>query len=271
MLVLGIMAFVVGASVGSFLNVVADRLPSGRSLVHPGSYCESCQRPLGSVDLLPVLSYLWLRGKCRHCGAAIPVRLVWVEVATGALFTLVFVRYGIGVEFVVLCVAVSFLVAVALIDLDHGLILNRMVYPTIAVLLVLAPFWTQLGLSRTLFSNSGLLASFFNSLLAGIGAFLLFLIITLAYPRGMGGGDVKLAGLLGLLVGYPGVLVTLWIAVITGGAVAVSLLVLRKKSRKDAMPFGPFLALGAMTALLAGGDIVSRYQDATTQVMNLWV
>ena len=267
---LGVLAFAMGASVGSFLNVVADRLPSGRSLVHPRSYCESCQRTLDSADLLPVLSYLWLRGKCRHCGAAIPLRLVWVEIATGALFTLIFVRYGFGVEFVVLCVSVSFLVAVALIDLEHGLILNRMVYPTIGVLLVFAPFWTQLGLSRALLGNSGLLASFFNSLLAGVGAFLLFLIIMLAYPRGMGGGDVKLVGLLGLLVGYPGVLVTLWIAVISGGAVAVSLLLLRKKGRKDAVPFGPFLALGAIAALLAGSDIVSRYQEATAQVLNFW-
>lgn len=136
---------------------------------------------------------------------------------------------------------------------------------------IAAPFWTELGLSRTLLGESGLLASFFNSLLAGMGAFLLFLIITLAFPRGMGGGDVKLAGLLGLLVGYPGVLVTLWIAVVSGGGVAVSLILLRKKSRKDAMPFGPFLALGAIAALLAGSDIVSRYRDVTAQVWNLWV
>ena len=268
---LGMLAFAMGASVGSFLNVVADRLPSGRSLVHPRSYCESCQRSLGSVDLLPVLSYLWLKGKCRHCSAAIPLRLVWVEVATGGLFTLVFARYGIGIEFIVVCVSVSFLVAVALIDLEYGLILNRMVYPTIVVLLALAPFWTQLGLSRALLGNSGMVASLFNSLLAGVGAFLLFLIIMLAYPRGMGGGDVKLAGLLGLLVGYPGVLVTLWIAVISGGVVAVGLLVLRKRGRKDAMPFGPFLALGAVAALLAGSDIVSRYQDVTAKVVSFWV
>ena len=260
-ILLGVLVFVGGASVGSFLNVVADRMPTGRSLSKPRSFCESCGRTLTSIDLVPVVSYLVLRGRCRHCGAIIPVRLMVVEAVTGALFTIVYVRYGLELEFVVLAAAVSLLLAVALIDLEHGLILNRIVYPSAGVLIILAPFWTEFDLSRSFFGSSSMAASLANSLLAGAGAFLAFLLILIAFPRGMGAGDVKLAGLLGLLVGYPGILISVWIAIVGGGAVAIALLLLRRKGRKDAIPFGPFLAAGALVVVLAGSDIISKYQD----------
>ncbi|MCH8205629.1 MAG: prepilin peptidase [Chloroflexi bacterium] len=256
---LGVLAFAIGASIGSFLNVVADRLPSGRSLISPRSYCEACNRPLTSLDLVPVLSFLGLRGRCRHCSAAIPARVVAVEAATGVLFVVAYVRYGLGFDFVVVCAALSLLLVVGLIDLERGLILNRIVYPSIVALLVVAPFWSELGLPRTFFGSEGLSSSLLNSVLAGLGAFLFFMGITLAYPKGMGGGDVKLAGLLGLLLGYPGVLIALWIAVIAGGSVAVALLLTKKKGRKDAIPFGPFLSFGALVVLLGGTDVTSQY------------
>ena len=256
---LGVLAFAIGASVGSFLNVVADRLPDGRSLVSPRSYCEACNKPLTSLDLVPILSYFGLRGRCRHCGAGIPARVVVVEAAAGLLFTVAYLRYGLGLDFVVLCAALSLLLVVGIIDLERGLILNRVVYPSILVLLVVAPFWSELGLPRTFFGNEGLFFSLLNSVLAGLGAFLFFMGITLAYPQGMGGGDVKLAGLLGLLLGYPGVLIGLWISIISGGAFAVALLLTKKKGRKDAIPFGPFLSLGAVVVLLGGSDVTSWY------------
>ena len=181
-----------------------------------------------------------------------------IEATSGLLFLVVYLRYGLGLDFVVLCAAVSLLLVLALIDIEQGLILNRIVYPSIVALFVLAPFWGELGLSRSFLDDDGLLGSFLNSILAGFGAFGLFLAITLAYPQGMGGGDVKLAGLVGLLVGFPGVLVSLWITIVSGGLVAVLLLLLRKKGRKDAIPFGPFLALGAMIVLLAGTETASN-------------
>ncbi len=257
---LGLLAFLMGASVGSFLNVVADRLPEGQSLIQPRSFCGSCRRTLGSLELVPILSYLWLRGRCRYCRASIPARLMAVEGATGLLFIVIYLRFGLGAEFVVLAAAVSLLLVVALIDLERGLILNRLVYPSAVAFLILAPFWPQLGLSQTFPGSSGMVASFLSSLTAGIGAFLVFLAIALRYPQGMGGGDIKLAGVIGLLVGFPGVLSALWLSVVSGGLVGLYLVLVRKKARKDIMPFGPFLSLGAIVALLAGRDLAFWYR-----------
>ena len=259
-IILGVLIFAIGASVGSFVNVVADRIPAGKSLVRPRSSCSSCGRALSRIDLVPILSYLVLRGRCRHCGAGIPLRVLAVELATALLFTAVYLKFGLGVEFVLTSAAVALLLAVAIIDLEHGLILNRIALPSSVALLLIAPFWTELGLPRAFFGYPTLVASLLNSLVAGAGAFLLFLVVALAYPRGMGGGDIKLAGLLGLLVGFPGVVVALWGAVVTGGVVAIALLMLRRKQRKDAIPFGPFLSLGGVVVLLTGSEIVSAYQ-----------
>lgn len=258
--VLAVVMFAIGASVGSFVNVVADRLPAGQSLVSPRSHCGSCKRPLSKLDMVPLLSYLWLRGRCRYCGEPISPRVFAVELVTALLFTAAYLRYGAGVEFALTATAVALLMAVAIIDLEHGLILNRVVLPSSVVLLALSPFWNELGLSRTFLDSSGFMASLVNSLASGAGAFLVFLGVALLYPNGMGGGDIKLAGLLGLLVGFPGILVALWGAVFTGGVVAIALLILRRKGRKDAIPFGPFMSLGGIVVLLFGTEIVSSYQ-----------
>ena len=256
----GVFAFAVGASVGSFINVVADRLPESQSLVSPRSYCDSCKRPLPNMEKVPILSYLWLRGRCRDCGATISRRVFVVEVLTALLFTAVYWRVGgLGLDFAIISLSASLLLAVAVIDLEHQLILNRIVFPSAVVFLLLAPFWTELDMPRTLLESSGVIASFLNSVASGVGAFLLFLIIFIAYPQGMGGGDVKLAGLIGLMVGYPAVIAALWSGIVAGGALALALLALRRKGRKDAMPFGPFLAFGGIVVLLAGSDLLSMY------------
>ena len=172
-----------------------------------------------------------------------------VEAATGLLLLGVFLRYGNGADFLIVGGAIAVLAAITLIDLDHRLILNEtVIFGTVAAL-VLAPFWTEIGLTRSFLGDETVLASFVNSIVAGTGAFLAFLLVFLLFPRGMGAGDVKLAGMLGLLVGYPGVVVALWLAVIVGGAVAALLLTFGRKGRKDAIPFGPFLALGSTVAL----------------------
>ena len=267
---LGALAFLLGVSVGSFVNVAADRLPGGRSLVRPRSFCESCNRTLTSLDLVPVVSYLWLRGRCRHCGARIPLRSPLVELSTGALFTLTYLRFGYSAETVVVCAALSILLIVTLIDLEHGLILNVIVFPTMAALVVLAPFWSELGFARPLLGSLGMPASLFNSLIAGSGAFAIFLAIALISPGGMGAGDVKFVGVLGLMLGFPGVLFALWLAVVTGGLVAATFLLLRKRGRKDAIPFGPFLALGAAMVLLVGTDLNTGYQEFAARLTGFW-
>ena len=194
-----------GASVGSFLNVVADRLPAEKSVVTPRSHCQGCGRPIPARDLVPVLSYLWLRGRCRHCRERIPARVIAVEVLAGALFAASYLKFGWGAPFIVACAGVALLMAVAVIDLEHRLIPNRIVIPAVAVLAVLAPFWPELGIDRSLVFEQVHLSSLANSLAAGGGALLVFLAVKAVYPAGMGAGDVKMAGMMGLLVGYPGI------------------------------------------------------------------
>ena len=271
----GLWALLVGLSVGSFINVAADRLPQGRSLVKPRSFCDTCNRPLASRDMVPVLSYLWLKGRCRYCGASIPVRVMLTEAATGLLFVILYIKFGFGIEFVVACAIVTLLLVVTIIDLEHRLILDRVIFPSMVALLLLASLWPLLGdprfflgdLPRFFLGDPGLLDSFLNSVAAGFGAFLVFLVIYLIYPPGMGFGDVKLAGLLGLMVGFPGILVALWIASIAGGLVAIALMLLRKKGRKDAIPFGPYLAGGGLIAFLAGSELMAKYQELAVKLL----
>ena len=262
----GLFAFIIGASVGSFLNVAADRVPSGRSLIRPRSYCEFCERPLASFDMVPVISYAWLRGKCRHCKAIIPFRVVLVEAVTGAIFLGVFLLQGFGVDFVVLCACISLLVAISLIDLEHGLILDVMVFPSIVLLLLLAPFWSEIGFSRSFLGDETLIASLANSSLSGLGAFLVFLVVAMINPAGMGGGDVKFAAVLGLMAGFPGILMTIWLSAIGGGLIAIGLILARRKTRKDSIPFGPFMAVGAAVALIAGPDLMTWYRGLAAAI-----
>ena len=265
--IFGLFAFGIGASAGSFLNVAADRLPAGQSLVTPRSHCSGCERPIPVHDLIPVLSYLWLRGRCRHCRERIPPRVVAVEIAMGALFAALYLKFGWGLPFAVYGAGVALLAAIAVVDWEHRLIPNRLVIPAALVLLALAPLWPELGIDRALFFEQVHLASLTNSLAAGAGAFLVFLAIRAVYPAGMGAGDVKMAGMLGLLVGFPGIVVALWTAVVLGGAVALGLLALGGRSRKDAMPFGPFLSTGGTLALLAGTEITDLYFATTDRLI----
>ncbi len=254
-----VFAFFIGTSVGSFVNVVADRLPAGQSLVRPGSHCPVCHTHLRTFDLVPVLSYLWLRGRCRYCGAAIPGRLPLVEAGTGLLFALALATYGLSAAFAAAAVILGLLVAITIIDLEHGLILDRVVLPASVAALVMAPLWPLVGVEREFYVWSGPLESLASSLVGGGAGFLFFLAIALVRPGGMGGGDVKLAGLLGLLLGLAGTVIAVWIAAVAGGGVAAALLLLRKRGRRSEIPFGPFLAGGAAVARLAGSQIQSWY------------
>ena len=260
-IILYIIFTILGLLIGSFLNVCIDRLPNKKSIVLPPSRCDSCGRRLTAPDLIPIFSYLRSRGKCRYCGAPIPQRVLWVEITTGALFALLFWKFGLTGDYAITVFYTCVFLVLFVIDLEHQLILNVIVYPMMAVALVISfihPFTADatnyIHLTNSTTVNSGL-----NSLIAGAGAFILFFIIVIVSRGGMGGGDINMAGLIGLIVGYPQVFTAIMIAIITGGLVAIFLLVTKIKKRKEGIPFGPFLAVGAVVALLYGKVILDWY------------
>lgn len=247
-----IIIFLLGISIGSFLNVCIDRLPAKKSLVTPPSHCDNCQHRLSPADLIPILSYLWLRGRCRYCGASIPLRSLMIEVLTGLLFVLFLWRYDLGAEFAAGIFFCSIFIVIMFIDLDHQLILNKITYPAAVAALIISIFEPQ----EALF---GSLPGVVDHILAGILGFTFFLTVALIKPGGMGWGDVKLAGLIGLVTGLRLVMLALFIGIFFGGVIVSALLLLKIKGRKDAIPFGPFLVLGPIVALLWGQGMVDWY------------
>jgi leader peptidase (prepilin peptidase)/N-methyltransferase len=241
-----------GLAVGSFLNVCIDRLPRNESIVNPPSHCPACQQKLTFKDLIPVFSYLRLRGRCRYCQAAIPRRLFWVEFATGLIFALLCWHYGLSVELGVMAFYACLFIIIFVIDLEYGLILNKVVYPSMVVALLLAllpqPWLTQM-----------IISGIANAALGGAIGFGIFLLIAIASRGGMGWGDVKLAALIGLATGFPLVFLSIIMGAILGGIVAVVLVVAKKRNRRQTIPFGPFLALAAMVTLLWGSNILNWY------------
>jgi len=241
-----ILALVLGLAIGSFLNVVAYRLPRGESLLHPPSHCPSCDTPIRWYDNLPVVGWLSLRGRCRACGARISWRYPVVEAATGILFALVVATQDETIRIVLGLLLVTALVPITLIDLDHRLIPNKITLPASVAALA-----------------AGLLLDIHfvpEQLIAAAGAFAFFFLAAWLYPRGMGMGDVKLAGMLGLYLGRA-VAPAIFIALITGvlvGAVIIAR-VGQAAGRKTAVPFGPFLALGGIVAFFVGDPIMNAY------------
>ncbi len=241
-----------GMVVASFLNVCCDRLPARESLIYPPSHCSACQHRLSAKDLIPVFSYLWLRGRCRYCQVPIPRRLLWVEIGTAVLFGLAYWRYGLSIELAIALFYICLFIVILVIDLEHRLILNRVVYPALAVALLISIFFS------IFFPQSKIVPEIAQAAIGGGIGLVLFLLVVLISRGGMGWGDVKLAALIGLVTGYL-VIVALLMGIILGGLVAVLLLTLKIKKRKEAIPFGPFLSLATIVTLLWGSDILSWY------------
>jgi leader peptidase (prepilin peptidase)/N-methyltransferase len=238
---------VFGALIGSFLNVVIHRVPLGESIVSPGSRCPECGVDIKPWDNVPVLSWLLLRGRCRNCGTSISPRYPAVELVTGVTFAAVAATRGVDDDLVLQLPLVAVLIAVAGIDLEHRIIPNRIVGPA-AVYGVIAGAVVMTD-------------SMAELLIAGAAAFTVMLLIVLAYPRGMGMGDVKLAGMMGLYLGKS-VIPALFIGFLAGTLVGVTMMAREGSSaRKKALPFGPFLALGGIVALLVGPELIDLYED----------
>ena len=234
---------------GSFLNVVAFRLPRGESLVRPGSHCPSCGAAVRRYDNVPVLSWLWLRGRCRGCGERIAPRYRLVEAVTAVLFVAVLAVEGVDVDALPGLALVAMLVPTTLIDLEYRIIPNA-----------LMAVGAALGLGLVAVTDPSQLA---EHLVAAAAAGGFFFVVVLAYPGGMGMGDVKLAAVLGLYLGAS-VIPALVVALLAGTLVGVVIIARKgaKAGRKTAVPFGPFLALGGIVGLLAGPAMIDWYLRA---------
>jgi leader peptidase (prepilin peptidase)/N-methyltransferase len=245
------LAALAGLVIGSFLNVVAHRLPRRESLVAPGSRCPSCGAPVKPYDNVPVVSWLLLRGRCRSCGAPISPRYPLVEAATAVLFASVVLVKGADRHAWLGLVFVALLVPVALIDLEHRIIPNRLLAPAAVAALAIQAAVDVDKLPEHLIAA------------AAAGGF--FLLAALAYPRGMGMGDVKLAAVMGLFLGRA--VAPALLAALIAGTLVGAVVIARKgaaEGRKTAVPFGPFLALGGVVGLLAGGPIIDWYLRSFT-------
>jgi leader peptidase (prepilin peptidase)/N-methyltransferase len=249
-----LLAFVLGACVGSFLNVVIHRLPRGESLVAPRSRCPSCGTEIAAYDNVPILSWLLLRGRCRRCGTAISFRYPLVELLTALIALALHGRFGFSLEFLVAFYFACTLLAIAYIDLDHQIIPDVLSLPGVGVGLVAAPL---------LHPGTWLDAIQAAVLGALLGGGILFA-VAWTYERstgreGMGGGDIKLLAMVGAFLGWQGVLLTLLLGSLVGSVIGVSIMVARGADAKLAIPFGPFLSIGAFVALFWGSAIVSWY------------
>ena len=237
-----------GLIAGSFLNVVIARLPAGESLVRPPSRCPHCGHDVRPYDNVPVLSWLVLRGRCRDCGESIAARYPLVEALTAALFAAVVAVFGADEDALPGLALVAVLVPVTFIDIDRRIIPNKLVLVgvIVAVAIVAATDLDDLP----------------EHLIAGAAAGGFLLLAALAYPRGMGMGDVKLAGMLGLYLGAS--VAPAMLAAMLSGSIAGAAIIARKgarEGRKTKVPFGPFLALGGLVGLFLGPEIVDWYSD----------
>ncbi len=243
------LVFLLGISIGSFLNVVADRIPAGKSILRPPSHCFSCGHVLTARDLIPISSYLVLKGKCRYCGQAIPVRFMLVELASGLLFLLVLVVFGLSWQGMMSAILGSFLIILFITDLEQDVLPHIIVYPGIAVALSFAALKPITGTTPGIVSA---LAGF----AIGFGVFsLIWAVPKLFKKKLMGFGNAGMAGLIGASVGYPVILVAVYITILAGGLTAALLVMFKMKKLKQPMRFGVFLAMGGIISLFCGQDI----------------
>lgn len=249
-MILEIYVFAIGLCVGSFMNVCIYRLPDRTSIIHPGSRCPRCGSAIRFYDNIPVFSYLLLRGRCRHCSASIPVRYPMVELLGGTSALAAYLSFGLTVRALVAFIFIATLIVVTFIDIDHRKILDRITLPGI-------PLFSLASLAIPSVS----IVDSLLGILAGGGSLLL---VATAYSlltgrEGMGGGDIKLLAMIGAMVGWQGVLFTIFASSAIGTITGLLLMLRQREGMRLAVPFGPFLSIGAVAYLFFGPGIISWY------------
>jgi len=245
MLFVYLYTFLVGITFGSFFNVVGMRVPNKESIVHPRSSCPHCHTVLSWKELIPIVSYVWQRGRCRNCESNISLFYPAFEALTGLLFVFSLYKIGFELELVVALTFVSLLIIITVSDLSYMLIPNR----------ILLFFFILFSIERMLIP----LSPIYDSLLGSFVGFALLYVIAVISKGGMGGGDIKLFAVIGLVLGTKDVLLAFFIATIVGTLFSLFGMISKKLTRKSAIPFGPFISLGALVAYFYGDSIIQWY------------
>ncbi|MFC4409893.1 prepilin peptidase [Chungangia koreensis] len=240
-----ILFFIYGLLFGSFFNVVGLRVPIGESIVHPPSHCTNCNRRLTALDLVPVFSYLFLKGKCRRCGNRISPIYPIMELLTGVLFAFAYYQLGFTYELIVGILFISLLVIITVSDFAYMLIPNKILFP-FAILLAAGRFLSPLD-------------PWWDSITGAVFSFLLLLAIAVLSNGGMGGGDIKLFFVIGIVLGFIQSLLTLFFAAVIGAIAGIIVLKKTGKGKKTPVPFGPSIAASAIIIYFYGQEIVAWY------------
>jgi len=245
-----IIVFVFGLCIGSFMNVCIYRVPASKSIVYPGSMCPKCGNVIRFYDNIPVLSYLWLKGRCRNCNEPISIRYPLVEIISGLFSLCVFLIFGLSLEGIIYYVFISMLLVITFIDIDHQIIPDALSIPGIP-----AGFIASFVIPSLTYMDSllGILAG-------GVSLFLVAWIYELIKGKsGMGGGDIKLLAMIGAFTGWKGVLFTIFISSAVGTLTGIIIMLRTQKGLKLAVPFGPFLSIGAIIYIFFGSQLIYWY------------
>jgi len=247
---LNVISLLFGAMIGSCLNVFICRLPKEESIITPGSHCPQCSKPIRWYDNIPLVSFLLLRGKCRNCHRSISVQYPLVEGITALLSLLLFIRFGPSLNYVIYFAFVAALVVITVIDLHHQIIPDMISLPGIGVGLLAS--WILPGTS--------VVNALLGLLLGGGSLFLVATVYEWLFKReGMGGGDVKLLAMIGAFLGWKAVILTILLSSLIGSIVGIAVILWKGRDFKYAIPFGPFLSLGAVIALFYGENLILWY------------
>ncbi|MBW2321670.1 MAG: prepilin peptidase [Deltaproteobacteria bacterium] len=243
--------FIFGMCIGSFLNVCIYRLPTSKSIADPPrSTCPGCNSPIRFYDNIPVLSYIWLKGRCRNCDAPISFRYPMVELITGIVALGLLFNFGLSLESLVYFVFISSLLVITFIDLDHRIIPDIVTLTGIPVGLV-----ASFALPTISFK-----ASVLGLLIGGGSLWLVAWAYSMIAKRdGMGGGDIKLLAMIGTIIGWKGVIFTVFASSVMGSCVGITIMLIKGKNMKYAIPFGPFLSIGAIAYVFVGAQIIAWY------------
>jgi len=248
---INILIFIFGLCIGSFMNVCIYRIPLSKSIVTPRSMCPGCNSLISAYDNLPVISYILLKGKCRNCGIPISFRYPLVETISGLTALSVFMKFGLSAEGLIYFVFISALLVMTFIDIDHRIIPDTISLPGIPIGFLLASLVLPSMNYKT--SLAGILTGG-GSLLAVAWIYNL-----ITKKEGMGGGDIKLLAMIGAFTGWKGVLFTIFVASATGTLAGIAVMLKTKKDMKLAVPFGPFLSIGAILYIFFGTALISWY------------